>query len=79
MKEESMAKVEEIKKESPVVVAARKQIDELVQLQATAIQNLRTAIEQAKSMEQQSYMIRGKIAAYEEQISSLRKRHGIKE
>ena len=76
-----MAKVvvEEIKKESPVVVAARKQIDELVQLQATAIENLRTAIEQAKSMEQQSYMIRGQIAAYEETINSLRKRNGIKE
>ena len=72
-----MAEAVEKKKESAVVVAARKQIDELVQLQATAIENLRTAIEQAKSMEQQSYMIRGKIAAYDETINSLRKRHGI--
>ena len=65
--------------EREVVREARKQIEILIERRDNTAANLNTTMSNAKTMEQQAFMLRGAISAYEEQIETLRKRHGIKE
>jgi len=65
--------------EREVVREARKLIEILIKQRENTLENLNTTVNNAKIMEQQAFMLRGKISAHDEQIEMLRKRHGIKE
>lgn len=72
-------KIKEVEQERPEVREAKKQVKRLIELRANALTNLQAAINHAKSAEQQSFVFRGRISVYEEEITALQKKHGLEE
>lgn len=62
---------------SRVANEVRKQMDLLRQLRETAAKNMERSIQASKDAERQAFILRGKIAAYDEQMADLQKRHGV--
>lgn len=75
-------KIQEVAAADPnreILKAAKKEIDSLMSKRETAANSMQQSIQQAKLMEQQSFIYRGRISVYDEQIAAIRRKHGIKE
>ena len=58
---------------------ARKRLDMLTQQRDSAVNSLNQAINFAKQSEQQSFMLRGRISVFDEEMAAIRKKYDIKE
>jgi len=58
---------------------ARKRLDMLTQQRDSAVNSLNQAITLSKQSEQQSFVLRGRISVFDEEIAEIRKRYDIKE
>lgn len=61
-----------------VIRDAKRRMDAFVIKRETAINSLNKAIQTAQAMNQQALVLRGRIAVYEEQITEIEQKYGIK-
>jgi len=65
--------------EREVIKDAKNRLDILYQKRETAANSLNQSITLAKQAEQQSFMLRGRISVFEEEIDQIKKRYGLKD
>lgn len=62
-----------------VIKDAKNRLDILYQKRASSVNSLQKTIALAKQSEQQSFVLRGRISVFEEEIDTIKKRYGLKD